>query len=152
MASGRRWFWTAAAVLLPAILHGPAGAAAQAPARGATPTTQLDVIYVFSPTCEKCKEASKSVQAAAARFEGRIRVVRLNVRDPEAIERVLTLEERYKAQASPPPRIFVGTTCLTGLDAIAKELDAAIERELKPKAASQPQSQPEPRASPAGST
>lgn len=100
-------------------------------------TQAAHVIYVFSPTCAKCKEASATVDAAERRFGPRVRVERLNFQDAGTLERVLELESRYRAEAAPPPRVFAGASCLTGVEQIAAGLDAAIERQLA-RATSQP--------------
>ena len=132
------------AVLLTAIVSaGQAGrSAATLPSTTAPAAKPLDVVYVFSPTCLNCKEAAKAVNAAAERYGQRICILRLDIQDPNALEQVLALEERYKAAAAAPPRVFVGSRYLTGLDAISGQLEAAIDLELKALAASQPHSQP----------
>lgn len=105
------------------------------------PSTQpVDLAYVMSPTCLKCKETTPVVHAAAERHKGRIRLRMLNVQDGDDLETVLELEERHKAPAAPPPRVFVGRRCLTGVEEITGQLDAAIAESLAP--ASQPDSQP----------
>ena len=123
------------------------GQALAQPAATGSPTTApaakpLDVVYVFSPTCLNCKEASKFVEAAVRRYGQRIRVQRLNIQEPDALDRVLALEERYKAAAAAPPRVFIGSRYLTGLDAISEQLDTAIGQELKALATSQPDGRP----------
>ena len=104
----------------------------------------LDVHYVFSPTCAKCREASKVVDGVAARFGPQIRIHRLNVQDPDALDRVMELEDRYHVAAAAPPRIFVGSRCLTGLEQISAQLDTAVAAEIKLNcpAASQPDGNP----------
>ncbi|MCG3177974.1 MAG: hypothetical protein BIFFINMI_00297 [Phycisphaerae bacterium] len=170
-----RIHWMAAAWLfaVPAVVRAEAGACCPASPEPTTqpaattqpattqpdpattqPTDPLEVIYFFSPTCLKCKEASKTVETVAGRFGDRIRVKHLNVEDVEALEAVMLLEEKHKVKSAAPPRIFVGETCLTGLDAIAKELEATVERELKraEPPAPPPPAPPGPVSSPAGGT
>ncbi len=124
------------------------GSDAVAPALPCCPPTTapavepLEMVYVFSPTCLKCAEASKLVDAAASRYAGRVQVQRLNIQGADALEQVMALEERHKVKAAPPPRIFVGSSCLTGLDEISQRLDATITRELGPPATSQPEAGP----------
>jgi hypothetical protein len=149
----QRYFWLAA--ILPAAcalaIGSPDPAATNVSPTSPTTTRQdepLAVQYVFSPTCEKCKAAGKVVDAVAARLTQQIRVERLNILDPDALDRVMALEDRYRVKAAAPPRVFVGSQCLTGLEQISEQLDAVVAAELKLKsklnrpAASQPDGKP----------
>ena len=72
-----------------------AGLASDKPAAPPLPATApdagpLDVIYVFSPTCLKCRDASKLVEAAVRRYGQKIRLLRMDIQDPDALERMET--------------------------------------------------------------
>lgn len=126
-----RW-WLA--LLLAGVVYAGAALAQSEPSQ--SPTTApaakpLEMVYVFSPTCLKCKEASKLIDAAVVRYGVQIHVQRLNVQDPNDLERVMAQEERCHAPAAAPPRVFIGSRYLTGLEAITAHLDATIVQELK---------------------
>ena len=117
-----------------------AGQSAEAPPASPPAATQpLDVFYIISPNCEKCKQSAPIVEAAARKYAGRLRLSKLNILDADDLDRILDLEDRLKLPAAAPPRVVVGSRCLTGLDEITGQLDAVLAAQLPP-AASQPTS------------
>ena len=115
----------------------------------------LRVVYFYSPTCEKCREAAKVVDAAERRYARRIRVERMNVQDRKVFERMLEMEDQYGSNEPAPPKVFVGSQYLAGVKAISERLDKVIAQELTRQgaaAASQPASRPAPTSRPSPPT
>ena len=114
--------------LLIALVAGVASAAVGQPV--AEGGSVLEVIYVYSPDCEKCREAEETIDEAGERYGDRIRVIRLNIREDEDLMRIRVVEDRYGSVEPSPPKVFVGEQYLAGLEAIVDGLVATIEQEL----------------------
>ncbi|MFB3891839.1 MAG: hypothetical protein ACE15C_07430 [Phycisphaerae bacterium] len=114
----------------PATAGASAPGAASSAATPASAPAALEVTYFYSPTCVKCREAVKTVEAVALKYGPRIRLVKRSIDDPENVELLLAMEQQSGSSPSPPPKIFVNAQCLQGLEAIQQRLDSTVQAQL----------------------
>ena len=117
------------------------------------PGKPLAVYFFYSPTCPKCAEATKTVNAVERQYGPKIRIERMNVLDRKSFELLLDMEDKYSSNEGAPPKVFVGKQYLAGLDAISKRLSAVVAEELARQdaaATSQPTTAPAATTAPAG--
>jgi thiol-disulfide isomerase/thioredoxin len=143
---GTHVYFALACLVLGVVATGIAGptttaSAPSGPVRG----QPLRVVYFFSATCLKCREAAKVVDAVEKHYGDRIRVERMDVHDGKTMELMLTMEDEYGSNETAPPKVFSGKQYLAGVEAISQRLDKMIAQELARQEAlptSQPTSEP----------
>jgi thiol-disulfide isomerase/thioredoxin len=115
-----------------------------APAPSA-PGQPLRVVFFFSATCPKCKEAGKVVDAVEKHYGDKIHVERMDVSERKTMELMLEMEDQYGSTETAPPKVFSGKQYLAGVENISARLDKMIAEELARRetaSASQPSSAP----------
>ena len=85
----------------------------------------VEMVYFYSPTCLKCREAKPVILAGAERFARSVRLVQWNVNTPEGLEQRLAYEEKYAAEG-PPPKVFIDGRPLLGAEAIKERLPEVL--------------------------
>lgn len=88
------------------------------------------MVYFYSPTCLKCKEAVKAVDAAEEEFGQRIRIERMDISKQESMAMMSAMEDQCNSTEKDPPKIFVGKQYLAGVESIKKRLATVMEEEL----------------------
>ena len=119
------------ALVLVLVLGGFSAFRPQGAAAAEVQDEPLPVHFYYIPECPGCAEARAAVNAAEARFGGRIRVTRFDLAaNEEAFDAYIERLDVHGIKTTPNMVVFVGDVALKGKAAIVETLVPTLERLL----------------------